>query len=215
MSALSPDTQRWIDESRDDPDSFWAGAAAELPWFRPWTRAFEWTFPTFKWFIGAETNLAYNALDHHVAQGRGGHRALVYFNERGERRAFTYADLLRHVEEVAAALRALGIGKGDRLTIYMPTCPEAIILMLASVRIGAIHSVVFAGFGARALADRITASGSRLVFTANVTYRKGKDVELKPLVDEALRLAGPASAVEHVVVLERPAPPPRRRCRAT
>ena len=204
MSALSPDTERWIEDSRNDPDTFWARAAAELPWFRPWARAFEWTFPTFRWFIGAETNLAYNALDHHVAQGRGAHPALVYFNERGERRTFTYADLLRYVEAAAAALRAAGIARGDRLTLYMPTCPEAIILMLAAVRIGAIHSVVFAGFGARALADRITASGSRLVFTANVTYRKGKDVELKPLVDEALRLAGPGSAVEQVVVLERP-----------
>src|SRR5439155_2481689 len=126
--------------------------------------------------------------DHHVARGWGGHTALIYITERGERRLFTYAMLRREVERVAAALRGMGIGKGDRLTIYMPTCPEAIMLMLATVRIGAIHSVVFAGFGAGALADRVKASGSRLVFTADMTYRKGKDVAFKGLVDSAMDL---------------------------
>src|SRR5690606_12113233 len=129
-----------------------------------------------------QTNLCYNALDYHVERGWGGHTALVWLNERGERRLFTYASLLREVERIAAGLRALGIGAGDRLTIYMPTCPEAIALMLATVRIGAIHSVVFAGFGAGALADRIAASGSRAVFTADVTWRKGKAVPLLPIV---------------------------------
>ena len=102
---------------------------------------------------------------------------------------------------MAAALRALGIRKGDRITIYMPTSAEAIMLMLATVRIGAIHSVVFAGFGASALGDRIAASGSRLVFTADVTYRKGKSVRLKPIVDEALKIGG--ATVEHTIVWER------------
>ena len=172
-----------VDRGRTpDPEAFWARAARELPWFRPWDRAFEWTFPTFRWFIGAETNLTWNALDRHVANGRGEHLALVYMNERGDRRTLTYAALLTLVEDVAAALRALGIGKGDRLTIYMPTSPEAIALMLATVRIGAIHSVVFAGFGANALGSRIAASGSRLVFAADVTYRKGKEVDLKTIV---------------------------------
>src|SRR6185295_16221450 len=139
--------------------------------------------------------------DHHVAHGRGDHTALIYFNERGEQRRFTYAGLLHEVERVAAALRALGIGKGDRVTVYMPTSPEAIMLMLAVVRVGAIHSVVFAGFGARALSDRIVASGSRLVVTADVTYRKGKAVPLLPIVEEALKLA--PHVVEHLVVFER------------
>jgi len=204
VSTVNPVVRRWIEDGRRDPDAFWARAASELPWFKTWDRVFEWTFPTFRWFIGAETNLAYNALDHHVAQGRGGHAALVYLNERGERRVFTYAQLLHAVRRTAAALRGLGMRKGDRLTISMPTCPEAIILMLATVRIGAIHSIVFAGFGANALGDRIRASGSRLVFTADVTYRKGKTIALKPIVDEALTT--PGHQVEHVIVLERDGP---------
>jgi len=202
MSLVNPIVQKWVDEGKEAPEAFWGRAADQLPWFRKWDRVLDWTPPTFKWFVGAQTNLAYNALDYHVKRGWGGHAALIYLNERGERRVFTYAQLLYEVERAAAALRGLGIKKGDRLTVYMPTCPEAIILMLATVRIGAIHSVVFAGFGAKALGDRVRASGSRLVFTADVTYRKGKDTRLKEIVDEALQ---GASDVEHVVVLKRTA----------
>src|SRR5579864_4677911 len=198
---ITPVVQKWLDAGKQDPDAFWGRAAEQLPWFRKWDRVLEWNPPTFNWFVGAETNLAYNALDHHVKRGWGGHTALIYLNERGERRVYTYAHLLHEVEQVAAALRGLGINKGDRLTVYMPTCPEAIILMLATVRIGAIHSVVFAGFGAKALGDRVRASGSRLVFTADVTYRKGKDTRLKEIVDEALQ--GGIDCVEHVIVLKR------------
>src|SRR5262245_8285783 len=201
VSTVNPVVQRWIEDGRRDPEAFWARAASALPWFKTWDRVFEWTFPTFRWFIGAETNLAYNALDHHVEHGRGGHTALIYLNERGERRVFTYAQLLHAVKRTAAALRGMGIRKGDRITISMPTSPEAIILMLAIVRIGAIHSIVFAGFGANALGDRIRASGSRLVFTADVAYRNGNTVPLKPIADAALRT--PGHSVEHVIVLER------------
>jgi acetyl-CoA synthetase len=200
---VSPVVQKWIDEGKQDPDAFWGRAADQLHWFRKWDKVLEWTPPTFKWFVGAQTNLAYNALDHHVKRGWGGHAALIYLNERGERRTYTYAHLLHEVERVAAALRGMGINKGDRLTVYMPTSPEAIILMLATVRIGAIHSVVFAGFGAKALGDRVQASGSKLVFTADVTYRKGKDTKLKEIVDDALENNG--DKVEHVIVLKRTA----------
>jgi acetyl-CoA synthetase len=201
MQPINPIVHRWRQEATEQPDQFWARAAEQLPWFRRWDHVLEWERPTFRWFTGAQTNLAYNALDHHVQRGWGGHTALIYFNERGERRLYTYTMLLHEVKRVAAALRGLGIQKGDRLTIYMPTCPEAIILMLATVRIGAIHSVVFAGFGAGALADRINASGSRLVFTADKTFRKGKDVPLKGLVDSALDLG--CDDVEHVIMLQR------------
>ena len=209
MGLINPIVQKWLDEAQEDPETFWGRAAEQLPWFRKWDEVLEWNRPTFKWFVGGQTNMAYNALDHHVNRGWGGHTALVYLNERGERALYTYASLLHEVERVAAALRGMGIKKGDRLTIYMPTCPEAVILMLATVRIGALHSVVFAGFGAKALADRIQASGSRLVFTADITYRKGKDTNLKGIVDDAMEQAG--SSVERVVVLRRgkTAPPMR------
>ena len=205
MDLISPIVHRWINEAREDPDAFWARAAEQLPWLRPWERVFEWTPPTFRWFIGGQTNLAYSALDHHVKRGWGGHAALVYLNERGERRVFTYAQLLHEVERIAAALRGMGIQKGDRITIYMPTFPEAIMLMLAAVRIGAIHIVVFAGFGAKALADRVQASSSRFIFTADVTYRKGKNTQLKEIVDTAMELD--LGCVEQVIVLQRTASP--------
>ncbi len=201
MEVINPIVRRWLRQAVEDIEGFWGRAAEQLPWFRKWDRVFDWTPPTFRWYAGGQTNLAVNCLDQHVAQGRGGSTALIYANERGERRLYSYAQLRREVERTAAALRGMGIRKGDRLTIYMPTCPEAIILMLATVRIGAIHSVVYAGFGAGALSDRIRASGSRLVFAADVTYRKGHDVPLKGIVDAALETAG--DTVERVVVLHR------------
>ena len=205
MDLVSPVVHRWVQDARDDPEDFWGKAAEQLPWFRKWDRVFEWTPPTFRWFVGGQTNLAYNALDYHVKHGWGGHTALVYLNERGVRRLFTYAQLLHEVERLAAALRGMGIQKGDRITIYMPTFPEAIMLMLAAVRIGAIHVVVFAGFGGHALGDRVQASGSRLVFTSDVTYRKGKNTQLKEIVDAALEMG--SGSVERVVVLNRTGEP--------
>jgi acetyl-CoA synthetase len=201
MTLITPIIQRWIDEGRRDPDALWAQAADDLKWFRRWDRVFEWDPPTFRWFVGGQTNLGFNAVDRHVLDGHGGRAALIYVNERGERVVQTYAQLLHQVRRVAAALRRLGIGKGDRITIYMPPCPESIALMLATVRIGAIHSIVFAGFGAQALGDRIAASASRAVFTTDVTYRKGQNVSLLPIVEEALPVAG--ESVERVVVLHR------------
>ena len=188
--------------SLEDPDAFWREAAQLIDWSTPPDRVFEQPEPpSFLWFPGGHTNLAYNALDRHVAAGRGDQTALITLDERGGRRTFSYLQLLGEVEGAAAALRGLGLGRGDRLTIYMPTCAEAIVAMLAAVRIGAIHSVVFAGFGSGALGDRIRASGSRLVLAADVTFRKGKDVDLKTIVDHAL--SEDPGAVEHVVVLER------------
>ncbi len=201
MTLVTPIIQRWIDEGRRDPDALWARAADELPWFRKWDRVFESDPPTFRWFVGGQTNIGFNAVDRHVLDGQGGRAALIYFNERGERVVQTYAQLLHEVKRISAALRGLGIGKGDRITIYMPPCPESIALILATVRIGAIHSIVFAGFGAHALGDRIAASGSRVVFTADITYRKGKDVPLLPIVEQALQVGG--ESVERVVVLTR------------
>ena len=205
MDLVSPVVRRWIEDARENPEAFWGRAAEQLPWLGKWDHVFEWTPPTFRWFTGGQTNLAYSALDYHVKRGWGGHTALVYLNERGERQAFTYAQLLHEVERLAAALRGMGIQQGDRITIYMPTCPEAIMLMLAAVRIGAIHVVVFAGFGAQALSDRVQASGSRLIFTTDVTYRKGKNTQLKEIVDASLEIT--TGSVERVIVLNRTGEP--------
>ncbi|MFN8472432.1 MAG: acetate--CoA ligase [Anaerolineae bacterium] len=201
MEVINPVVRRWQREALEAPDVFWARAAEALPWFRLWDTVYEADYPSFRWFVGGETNLAYAALDQHVKSGHGDQTALIYVTERGEHRALTYSQLLHEVERVAAALRGTGVKKGDRITIYMPTSPEAIFAMLAATRIGAIHVVVFAGFGAGALADRARASGSKLLLTADITYRKGKDVPLKGIVDTAAAMVG--ESLEHVIVLKR------------
>lgn len=201
MDLINPLIHKMIDDARSDPETFWGDAAQNVPWFKTWDQVLDWTPPTFKWFVGGQTNVAYNALDHHVKNGHGGRTALIYCNERGERGVYTYAQLLYNVERVAAGLRGLGITKGDRITIYMPTMPEAIMLMLACARIGAIHLCVFAGFGSGALADRIRASESKLIFATDAIYRKGRDVPLKGLLDAALEMNVPT--IEHAIVLKR------------
>jgi acetyl-CoA synthetase len=201
-NAADHPLERLRAEARRDPDAFWGAVADEhVPWFRRPDRVFEADPPTFRWFGGGRTNMSWTALDHQVAQGRGGQAALIAADERGGRRRLTYAELLAEVRIVAAALRGLGVGRGDRVTIYMPTTVEAIVTMLAVSRIGAIHAVVFAGFGAGALGDRIRACGARLVIASDVTYRKGHEVPLEGIVDEALR--DDPGAVEHVVVHRR------------
>jgi acetyl-CoA synthetase len=203
MEVVSPTVRALQRQGVEDPERLWADAAERLPWFRPWDRVLEWDPPTFRWFAGATTNLAHNCLDRHVRDGRAGHAALAYANERGERRVLTYAQLLHAVERTAAALRGMGISRGDRIAIYMPTCPEAIVLMLAAVRIGAIHLVVFAGFGSAALADRIRLAGARALFTADVTWRKGREVDLEAITGAALAGDPGCPSVERVVVLRR------------
>ena len=204
---INPEVRRWRRWASDDPEGFWAAAAEALPWFRPWDRVFEWQPPTFRWFLGGETNLAYNCVDQHVQAGRGGQAALVALDERGGRRVYTYAELLSEVQRVASALRGLGIGAGDRVAIYMPTCAEAIILMLACLRVGAIHLVVFAGFGANALAERMKLAGAKALFASDITYRRGRDVPLLDVVAAAVEEARAAGALDRVVILQRGAAP--------
>ena len=200
MAGLDPKVVAWKRAATDDPEKFWGEAAEALPWFKKWERVLEWEPPTFRWFRGGRSNLAYNCVDHHVKAGRGENVALITENERGERRTLTYAQLLDEVRRVSAALRGIGIEKGDRVAIYMPTSAEAIILMLGAIRIGAVIIVIFAGFGAGALGERVRLAGARALFATDATYRKGKDVPLKGIVDDALR---DAPTVETVVVLRR------------
>jgi acetyl-CoA synthetase len=192
----------WRKEATDDPDGFWGRAAEELRWSKKWDRVLDWQPPTFRWYRGGRSNLAYNCLDHHVLSGRGAATALITENERGETRTFTYAELHAEAKRISAALRGLGIAKGDRIAIYMPTSAEAIALMLGAIRIGAVIIVIFAGFGSGALGERVRLAGARALFATDVTYRKGKDVALKGIVDEAV---ASAPSVERVVILRRTA----------
>ena len=192
----------WRREATEDPEGFWGRAAEQVPWFKKWERVLDWQPPTFRWYSGGLSNLAYNCVDHHVAAGRGKHVALVTENERGERRTLTYDELHRETKRVGAALRAMGIRKGDRIAIYMPTSAEAIVLMLGAIRIGVVILVVFAGFGAGALGERIRLAGARALFATDVTYRKGKDVPLLGIVAQAI---ADAPTIERVVVLRRTA----------
>jgi acetyl-CoA synthetase len=213
MDLISPKVRAFVAAAKTDPDNFWAEAAAALPWHRRWDSVFDWQPDKpdergryFRWFSGGETNLAYNCVDRHVDAGEGGRAALICRDERGGRTVLTYAQLRDEVRQTAAALRGLGVRKGDRVGVYMPTCREAIVLMLACLRIGAIHLVVFAGFGAGALGDRLQMAGAKVLFCSDVTYRKGKDVALKGIVDEAL--AGSGKDVAKVVVHRRGAADP-------
>lgn len=191
----------------DDPEGFWGEVAQELHWFKPWDKVFEWNYPFFQWFKGGVTNLSYNCVDYHVKKGKGNRAAIIWENgEKQATRVLTYNQLLFEVRRFAAALKALGVKKGDRVTIYMPMIPEATIAMLATTRIGAIHSVVFGGFGYGALADRIVDAESEIVVTTDAGYRKGKTIPLKGVVDQALK---EAKGVRKVIVLQRePEEPP-------
>src|SRR5260221_1945192 len=186
--------------SNDDPDGFWAGIARELQWFQPWTRIFEWTYPTFKWCLGAKCNITYNCLDHQVKSGRKNKVAYIWTGEDGSEQQLTYGQLLDFVSRTANGLKSLGVKKGDRVSIYMPLCVEGVVSMRACARIGAVHSVVYAGFSVAALRSRIEDAQARVILTADVTYRRGKLVPLRAIVQESI--AG-LELVEKVVVLRR------------
>ena len=186
--------------SIESPEAFWGEVAATLHWFTPWERVREWNPPWARWFIGGKTNLAYNCLDRHLETWRRNKAALIWEGEPGEVRTLTYAQLHREVCRCANALRRLGVTTGDRVGIYMPLVPEAVIAMLACARIGATHSVIFGGFSADAVADRLNDAEAKLVITADGGYRKGGVVALKSAVDGALVRV---PSVSHVLVVRR------------
>ena len=186
--------------SVEDPEGYWADAARDLHWFRPWDTVLEWNEPFAKWFSGGQTNASYNCLDLQVERGLGDKVAFHWEGEPGDRRSLTYSGMLREVSRFAGALKSLGVNKGDRVVIYLPLIPEAVMAMLACARIGAPHSVVFGGFSATALTDRISDTGARFVITADGGYRRGEVLPLKPAVDEALTRT---DTVEQVIVVKR------------
>jgi acetyl-CoA synthetase len=200
--AYPPELKRMLAQALEDPEGFWGEVASELHWFKRWEKAFEWNYPNFSWFKGGITNLAYNCLERNIERGKGSKPAIIWENGEGlPRRVLTYDELLLAVKKFAAALKFLGVGRGDRVTVYMPMVPEAAIAMLACTRIGAIHSIVFGGFGYGALANRIEDAESSVVITADVGYRRGTVLNLKKVVDEALRTY--PNKVRKVIVLKR------------
>ena len=194
------DDQRLYDESINSPETFWGRVAEELHWFRKWDTVLEWDHPHARWFVGGTTNLSYNCLDRHLDGPRADKIAYIWEGEPGDQRTLTYRELHREVCKFANVLKGLGIAKGDRVCIYMPMVLELPIAMLACARIGAAHSVVFGGFSANALVDRITDADAKAVITADGGWRRGKVVPLKAAVDEALPRT---PSVQSVVVLRR------------
>jgi acetyl-CoA synthetase len=188
-------------EAEADPVAFWARLARErLDWDEPFTTPLEWDLPFAKWFTGGKLNIAYNCVDRHVKNGLGDKVAYHWIGEPGETRSLTYADLHREVQKAANALKELGVGTGDRVAIYMPMIPELPIAMLACARIGAPHTVVFAGFSAEALSGRINDAQAKLVITADGSYRRGKAMPLKAAVDDAV---ANSPTIEHVLMVRR------------
>lgn len=194
-------------EADADRPAFWAKQARELlSWSKDFSQALDWSDPPFaKWFVGGEVNAAYNALDRHVEAGNGNRVAIYFEGEPGDTRTYTYAQLTEEVKKAANAFESLGVAKGDRVAVYLPMIPEAVITLLACARIGAIHSVVFGGFSAEALRSRIDDAEAKLVVTADGTFRRGKPSALKPAVDDALSHEGDGSGhtVQNVVVVKR------------
>jgi acetyl-CoA synthetase len=192
--------ERIYKASIEDPEAFWAKVGSELAWFTPPTKTLEWNCPDAKWFVGGKINLSYNCLDRHLTTSRRNKAAIIWEGEPGDTRVLTYQMLHTEVSRFAAGLKKLGMKKGDRIAIYMPMIPEAAIAMLACARIGATHSVVFGGFSAEALRDRINDAQARLVITADGGWRRGTVVALKAAVDAAVK---ETPTIEKVVVVKR------------
>jgi acetyl-CoA synthetase len=187
-------------QSIDDPEAFWGDAAKGLDWFTPFSKVLDGGFPAAKWFTGGKLNLCYNAVDRHALGSRKDKVAILWEGEPGEVRSITYAELLVEVSKAANALKSLGIKKGDRVAIYMGMSPELAIALLACARIGAIHSVIFGGFAAHAIVDRVNDSACVAILTQDTSYRRGSEVKLKNIVDEAVEKC---PSIKFVLVYQR------------
>ena len=192
--------ERLYKESVEQPEKFWGNVAEELHWFKPWDKVLEWNAPWAKWFEGGQINLSYNCLDYQVQKGRANKTALLWEGEPGDIRTLTYEQLLTEVKKFANVMTGLGIKKGDRVAIYMGMTPELPIAMLACARIGAPHSIIFGGFSANSLVDRINDAQAVAVITQDGSHRRGNEVKLKATVDEAVVNT---PSVKHVIVYKR------------
>src|SRR5205823_10178390 len=198
-NAVAGDERIYTDAAKN-PEAHWARLAGELEWSKPWTQILDWQPPHAKWFVGGQINASVNCVDRHVRQGRRNKAAIIWEGEPGDRRTLTYFDLQREVSKFANVLKSLGAKKGDRIAIYMPLVPELAIAMLACARIGAVHSVVFGGFSAESLRDRINDAEAKVLITADGGYRRGGVVQLKQVADEAV---SNSPSIEHVIVYQR------------
>ena len=189
------------ERARRDPEGYWADWAKQLEWSRPWDRVLEWKPPHAKWFLGGKLNVSVNCLDRHVRAGKSGRVALIWEGEPpGQVRRITYGELHADVNKFANVLKGLGVRRGDRVAIYLPMVPEVAVAMLACARIGAVHTVVFGGFSAESLRDRINDAGAKILITADGGYRRGAIVPLKQNADDAIT---GTPGIEHVIVLRR------------
>ena len=171
--------ERIYKEAKDNPEKFWGAIAEELHWFKKWDKVLEWNAPWAKWYVGGQINLSYNCLDRHVHTSRRNKAALIWEGEPGDTRTLTYQQLLTEVQKFANVLKGLGVQKGDRVAIYMGMVPELPVAMLACARIGAVHSVIFGGFSANAIVDRVTDQHAVAVITQDGGHRRGNEVKLK------------------------------------
>lgn len=190
--------------SLDDPERFWAERARELDWYRTWERVLEWDPPYARWFVGGKLNACYQCVDRHVKTWRKSKVAIYWEGEEGETRVLSYSTLYREVNRFASVLQRLGVRKGDRVALYFPMIPELPLFMLACARIGAVHTVIFSGFSAKAIADRLNDTQAKLLITADGGRRRGKLLPLKEIADEAVKLS---PAVEHTIVIRRTGQP--------
>ncbi|MBM3214892.1 acetate--CoA ligase [Candidatus Poribacteria bacterium] len=194
--------KRLYEESIRDPDGFWGRIASDFHWFKPWTKVRQWNEPWVEWFVGAETNITYNCLDRHLGTPRQNKAAIVFEGEPGDIQTLTYQQLHQEVCKCANALQGLGLKKGDRVALYMPMIPELAIAMLACARVGLTHSVIFGGFSAEAIRDRVNDAECKAVITADGGWRRGKVIPLKDAVDAALA-DGACPTVDKVLVAKR------------
>jgi acetyl-CoA synthetase len=187
-----------FEEAAQNKEAFWAKQAGSLDWFSSWNKVLDWNPPHARWFVGAKMNAAYNCLDRHVKRGLGSKTAIYWEGELGEEKVFTYEDLLKEVSKLSNVLKDLGVKKGDKVAIYLPLVPESVIAMLSCARIGAVHTVIFAGFSHQALKDRIDDAEAKVLITADGGFRKGNTIPLKDVADKAIENS---DSIERVLVL--------------